>query len=65
MFNRLLNRNKNNAHEAHTSNNEPEDGNENYISSENEWQIEKQFVLEKIAELDLGPKKIEKVALGK
>ena len=60
MFNRLLNRNRNNANETQASDNVPEDGNENNIPSENEWQIEKQFYLEKIAELEVRLKKIEK-----
>ena len=60
MFNMLLNRNKNNANEALASDNVPEDGNENNMPSENEWKIEKQFYLEKIAELEFMLKKIEK-----
>ena len=50
MFNRLLNRNRNNTNEAQASDNVPEEDNENNIPSVNEWQIEKQFYLEKIAE---------------
>ena len=60
MFNRLLNRNRNNTNEAQASDNVPEEDNENNIPSVNEWQIEKQFYLEKIAELEVRLKKIEK-----
>ena len=60
MFNRLLNRNRNNTNEAQASDNVPEEDNENNIPSVNEWQIEKQFYLKKIAELEVRLKKIEK-----
>ena len=60
MFNRLLNRNRNNTNEAQASDNVPEEDNENNIPSVNEWQIEKQFYLEKIEELKVRLKKIEK-----
>ena len=60
MFNRLLNRNRNNTNEAQASDNVPEEDNRNNIPSVNEWHIEKQFYLEKIAELEVRLKKIEK-----